>query len=45
MNHAGDHETGNHEKDINAHKTAWQRQSGMKGHNEKDRDRSESLDV
>jgi hypothetical protein len=45
MNHAGDHKTGNHEEDVNTHEPARHRQSGMKRHNQQNRDCSKSLDV
>src|SRR5271166_696599 len=45
MNHAGDHEAGNDEEDVNTDKSTRHRQPGMKRHNQQDRDRSKSLDV
>ena len=45
MNHAGDHKTGNYKEDVNTHEPARHRQSGMKCHNQQNRNCSKPLDV
>ena len=45
MNHASDHETGNHKEDFNTEMPAQDGQSSMTGHNQQNRDCSKPLDV